>query len=128
MQVIDGYQLVEVHRSLDGEVYLVVMRALSGDLTIGFTTEPDRGPKGLLGHTHGDILAKTTGLSEDTAVRNYVDRILHDAAIIGVVRVGDEILNLWETEDPAESVRYKTDEETFEFRRWSGAIVSVNEG
>ena len=58
-----------------------------GDISLGFD--------GFTWHTHADILAELSGMSEDVALRNYVDALLNDQAIIAIARVGGKIQDVW---------------------------------
>ena len=76
-------QIIEEHRSPDGLLRFIVCRDKDGDISLGF----DR----FTWHTHADILAGLSGMSEDVALRNYVDALLNDQAIIAIARVGGKI-------------------------------------
>ncbi len=107
-------QIVEEHRSPDGLLRFIVCRDDEGDLSLGFD--------GFTWHTHADILAELSGLSQDAALRTYVDALLRDAAIIAIARVGGKIQDVWVADD-ARPDKYKPEDETIEFRYWSGAPV-----
>jgi len=61
-------QILEQHESPDGVLKFVVGREDDGDVYLGF--------QGVGWHTHADILAAMSGLSEDAAVREFVERLL----------------------------------------------------
>jgi hypothetical protein len=110
--------VIEEHTSPDGFLRLIVVQDDDGDIAIGF----DRYPW----HTHGDILTAISGVSEMQAIREFVDRIIGDNAVIGVARINGEVREAWVCDnDPAESFKYKPPQKTLEFRRWSGAPVQV---
>ena len=104
-------RVVEQHRSPDGLLSFTVERADDGDYCLGF--------EGFPWHTHADILATTSGLSEDAAVRQFVDALLGSRAIIAVARVAGAIRDVWIADSTAPN-KYKRDDETIEFRYWDG--------
>jgi hypothetical protein len=108
-------EMIEEHASPDGILRLVVTRDHRGDTSIGFA--------GYAWHTHADILAALSGISESEAVRQFVDRIRGDVEIIVVQRIDGEVKDIWPTEDIASEFKHKPAEESLEFRRWSGAVV-----
>ena len=65
---------VEEHVSPDARLRLRIDAGPDGDLALGFEGYP--------WHTHADILAAVTGLVERDAVRQFVDDILGDKAVI----------------------------------------------
>jgi hypothetical protein len=64
----------------DDLLKLIVCRGDDGDMAIGF--------EGFPWHTHANILASSSGLSEPDAIRRFIDDVLDDRAIIAVSRVG----------------------------------------
>jgi hypothetical protein len=104
-------QIIEEHRSPDGSLRFIVCRDEDGDISLGFD--------GFTWHTHADILASLSGLPQDVALRNYVNALLSDRSIIATARVGGEIRDVWVSET-AQPDKYKPDNETIEFRYWSG--------
>jgi hypothetical protein len=104
-------QIIEEHRSADGLLRFLVIRDLDGDIALGFDGFP--------WHTHADILASLSGLSENEPVRQFVDDLLNGRAIIGIARVGDTIRDVWVTDRPSPD-KYKPEDETVEFRYWDG--------
>jgi predicted RNase H-like HicB family nuclease len=109
--------IAEEHWSPDGLLRLIVTYFDDGDTAIGFD--------GFSWHTHGDILARLSGKSEDQAIREFVNLIIKDNQIIGITRVNGEIRDIFPTDDPGKAFRNKTPEEQLEFRRWSGQVVPV---
>jgi hypothetical protein len=105
----------ESHNSDDGLLNLIVIREDDGDSIIGF--------HGNKWHTHGDILASVSGLSERDAIRQFIDSILNDEAVIAVLRSNGAVRDVWVTDDIQSELKYKQDNEDFEFRRWSGRPV-----
>jgi hypothetical protein len=108
-------QIVEQHDSPDGLLKFVVEREDDGDICLGF--------QGVGWHTHADILASSSGLSEDAAVRQFVDRLLSGRTIVAVMRIDGQIRDVWITDDPARDAKYKGSNETLEFRYWNGAVA-----
>lgn len=107
--------IIEKHTSRDGLLKLVVFREDDGDMTVSF--------EGYAWHTHADVLAATSGLSEADALRRLIDDVLGDVAIIAVSWVGGEARDVWVTDDPASDLRDQPKDETIEFRDWSGRRV-----
>jgi hypothetical protein len=105
-------QIIEQHTSDDGLLKFVVHRDDDGDTTLGF--------EGFAWHTHADLLACRSELPEAEAVRDFINDVLEDRAVIAVSRIGNAICDVWITDDPTYELRYKPDEETIEFRYWSG--------
>jgi hypothetical protein len=105
----------ESHLSPDGTLNLIFIREDSGDTIIGFS--------GNEWHTHGDILASVANVSEEVAIRRFVDGILNDETVIVVMRINGEIKDVWVTDDVQSELKYKQQKEDLEFRRWSGQPV-----
>ena len=112
--------IVEEHFSSDRLMRLIVTRDDDGDVSIGF----DR----YAWHTHGDILAALAGVPEKEAIREFVDQIIGDQQIIVVSLVNGEVRDIWPTDYAVQEFTYKPQEESLEFRRWSGCIVQVSPG
>ena len=108
--------IVEEHFSPDRLMRLIVVRDDAGDVSIGFD--------GFGWHTHGDLLAALAGVPEKEAIRQFVDQIVGDHQIIVVSRVNGEVRDIWPTDNAKQELTYKRQEESLEFRRWSGCIVS----
>ena len=109
--------IVEEHHSPDGFLRLIITRESDGDFAVGF--------EGYSWHTHGDILASLSGLPESESIRQFVKRIIRGGQIIVVSRVKGEVRDVWPTDDPSGECKYKSADETLEFRRWSGEPVAV---
>lgn len=107
--------VVEKHTSPDGFLRLIVVREVDGAIAFD----------GYSWHTHGDILASLSELSESEAIRQFVEQIIRDEQIIVVSRVNGEVQDIWPTDDPSGEFKYKPPEESLEFRRWSGLAVEV---
>jgi len=106
--------VVEEHRTSDGRFSFVVERT-GDDFALGFDGFP--------AHTHGDILAWTSGLSLDQAMRSYIDDLLSGRSIIGIATVAGEIRDVWVTTE-SKTDKYKPANETIEFRYWDGRPVA----
>jgi hypothetical protein len=106
--------IVEQHQSPDGLLRFVVEQLDGGDLCLGFADFP--------WHTHADILATSSGLTEDVAVRQFVDALLGGQFMIGVARVGGRITDVWVAE-AATPNQPKLGDETIEFRYWDGHLA-----
>jgi hypothetical protein len=109
--------IVEEHTSPDGFLRLIVTRESGGDVAIGFD--------GYTWHTHADILASLSGLSESEAIQQFVEHIIGDDQIIAVSWVNGKVRDVRPTDDPKGEYTYKPPEELLEFRRWSGVTVEV---
>jgi hypothetical protein len=107
--------IVEQHMSGDGHLKIIVCRYDDGDTAIGF--------EGFPWHTHADTLATLSGLSEQDAIRRFIDDVLDDRSIIVVSRVEGAAGEVWITDDPATELRHQSGNETIEFRYWSGKPV-----
>ena len=107
--------ILEDHHSPDGLLRFVVGREEDGDVYLGFL--------GVGWHTHGDILASSSGLTEDLAVRQFVDDLLNGRTIIAVTRCTGSIRYVDVTDRPAEYEKDRQSDETIEFRYWTGALV-----
>jgi hypothetical protein len=106
--------IVEQHRSPDGSLTFTVERFDEGDYCLGFDGFP--------WHTHGDILACQFGVPEEAAIRQFVDQLLSNQAIIATARIGEQRNDVWVTETPVAD-NYKPADETIEFRYWDGRPV-----
>lgn len=106
--------IIQQHHSPDGLLNFVIERLGNDDLCPGF--------EGFPWHTHADILASSTGLSEEEAVRHFINELLKSRAIIAIARVGGKIRDVWVTDDPQPD-KYKPNDETIEFRYWDGRTV-----
>jgi len=107
----------EEHTSPDGVLTFVVEDLEGNDVAIGF--------RGYASHTHADILASISGLSEDEAVRAYVDSVLADESIIAIQSIDGAVNDVWITNDPASELKYIEPNEKFEFRYWSGRQLEI---
>jgi hypothetical protein len=103
---------VEEHVSPDSRFRFCVVSDSSGDLTLGFVGFP--------WHTHADVLASLSGLPESEAVRQYVDDLLGDRAVMAVWGVPGEVRDVWLSDDPTSDLAYPIDGEVIELRYWSG--------
>jgi hypothetical protein len=107
--------LIEEHRSPDGLLTFKFGRDDYGDSCLGFD--------GYSWHTHGDILASLSGLSETEAIRRFIDDLIGSLAIICITRASGKIRDVWVADRPIPDI-YKPDDETIEFRYWDGRPVA----
>jgi hypothetical protein len=105
-------RILERHVSPDGNLVLIVQEDETGDIAVGF--------EGYAWHTHADILAALTGQPQREALRAFVDDIVTDRAIVAVAAVGATVRAAWVTDNPESAFKYKPDDESIRFRRWSG--------
>jgi hypothetical protein len=107
---------LERHVSPDGTLTFIVTEEDDGDLTLGF--------EGYRWHTHGDLQAALSGLSEAEAIRSFIDELLNDKKSIVLQKIADNISDIWITDDVAEEMqdlqKYGESNETLEFRFWKG--------
>lgn len=113
----DEVKIIEHHLSPDGFLKLIVCAEPSGDISVGFD--------GFSWHTHGDVLASTSGLTQDQALRRFVDDIVCGRTIIAVSRLEGEVRDVWPTEDPERELRHVQADEMIEFRCWDGPAQIV---
>jgi molybdopterin-binding protein len=109
-------QILEQHQSSDGLLKFVVGREDDETIYLGF--------QGIGWHTHGDILASMSGLPEEAAVRQFVDRLVSGQTIVVVERVGGRICDVRVTKNPAEELKNKEGNESLEFRYWDGTTAA----
>ena len=107
--------ILEEHCTPDGLFRFIVTRSEDGDLSLGFDAYG--------WHTHGDLLASMSGLSEEEAVRQFVDALLSGRSAMAIARVAGEIRDVWVADPPYKPDPYMPPEETIEFRRWDGGLV-----
>ena len=104
-------EIIEQHTSPDGLLRFMVCRD-AGDICLGFDGFP--------WHTHPDLLA-SDGVTEEAAVRQFVDGLLRGRALIAVARVGEAVRDVWITHDVGSELKFKSKDETIEFRYWDGS-------
>jgi hypothetical protein len=104
----------QIYASPDGLLRLIV-QSEEADISIGFEGYP--------WHTHADILAAIYDLPEAEAVARFVDAILQNRARIAISRSGNRIRDIWVTDDPDADadLKYRSADETIEFRYWDAA-------
>ena len=103
--------IIELHTSADGLLKFVVCRD-AGVICLGFV--------GFGWHTHPELLAGD-GVSEDAAVRQFVDELLAGRVVIAVAHVGGAVRDVWVTDDIESDLKYKQDDVTIEHRYWDGS-------
>lgn len=104
--------VVEEHTSPDQVLRLLVTRSDDGDMSVGF--------EHCSWHTHGDVLAALTGLPEAEAIRRLVSEIVMDRQVLAVAKIDGKVMDVWPADDPNAEIEWQTEDETIEFRRWSG--------
>jgi hypothetical protein len=77
--------------------------------------------------TSSGFLASRWDISEDAAVRRFVEEVLGSQAIIAVASAGPAIRDVWVTDRPASELKYKRHEETIAFRFWDGTRWGTEE-
>jgi hypothetical protein len=108
---------VEEHVSPDGRLRFRVVTDDGGDVTLGFDGFP--------WHTHADVLAATTGVPEAEAVRRFVADLLGGVSVVVLWSVGDELQDVWVSDDPARDAGYASSPyaqpgESVALRYWDG--------
>ena len=109
--------MVEEHVTPDGQLRFRVVTEDDGDVTLGFDGFP--------WHTHADILAATTGLPHDEAVRQFVNDLVGGLSVIVLWWVAGEMRDVWVSDDPAKdagyaSTAYAEAGESVTLRYWDG--------
>lgn len=99
----------------DGILTLLVVSYPDGDVAVGF--------EGFRWHTHPECIAVDLGVQQEKAVAALLERVFDDRAIIAIASVNGVIQDIWLT-DKAEPDEYKPEEETIDFRYWSGAAAN----
>ncbi len=109
-----SYKTLEKHTSPDGLLTFSVLQYPDedNDISLGF--------ENFDWHTHADILAATSDLAEEKAIRQFVNDLLNNRQIIAVVKKGNKIAQVRITEDPIAELKYRQDDEVLEFRYWNG--------
>src|SRR5206468_1014471 len=103
---------MEEYLSPDGQLRFRVAPGEEGDVSLGFVGFP--------WHTHGDILAVTTGQPVAAAVRRFVTDLVGGQSVIVVWSVGGEVRDVWVSDDPARDAGYAQPGESVELRHWDG--------
>jgi hypothetical protein len=98
--------------SPDGTLRLLVVTEDDGDVALGFA--------GFAWHTHADLLAWETSLTEAEAVERFVQDVLDNRAVIAVSRIGGKVRNVWVTDDLTSESCDLPPGETVELRYWDG--------
>jgi len=103
---------LEEHVSPDGRLLFRVAASADGDVCLGFVGFP--------WHTHGDILAATTGLPQAQAIRQFVDDLVGGKSVIVLWSVGGELRDVWVSDAPETDAAYAQPGESVELRYWDG--------
>jgi|SRR5579883_2131758 len=75
-------------------------------------------------HTHSDLLVGSYGSSEESAVQNFIERLLRNELVIAIYRRGNEVVDICVTDNPSEDLRYVPEGQTLEFRYWDSSAWS----
>lgn len=105
---------LEEHVSPDGKLRFRVVTSDGGGVSLGFVGFP--------WHTHADILAATTGLSQTEAVRQFVRDLIRGKSVIVLWSVGDELQDVWVSDNPGRDIAYPQPGESVELRYWDGRV------
>lgn len=109
--------MIEEHVSPDGILRFHVVTGDDGDVTLGFDGFP--------WHTHGDILAATTGLSTAEAVRQFIADLLGAESVVVLWSVDGELRDVWVSDNPSDDSNYVDalsagNGESVQSRYWDG--------
>lgn len=107
-----SYKTLEKHTSPDELLTFSVLQYEDGDTSLGFESFD--------WHTHGDFLAFRLGVSEEKAIRQFVDDLLNNEQIVVVMKKENKVEQVWITDDPIDELKYQQDDEILEFRYWNG--------
>ena len=102
------------HISPDGKLCLIVV-TVDDDLIIGF--------EGYAWHTHGDILARLSGLDAEAAIEEFIEKVKRGELVIAVLSKGENVTNIWISDDPQRETAIPG--ETIRLRLWNGQHVDV---
>jgi hypothetical protein len=102
------------HTSPDGKLCLIVV-TVDDDLIIGF--------EGYAWHTHGDILARLSGLAAEAAIEEFIEKKKKGELVIAVLSKGEDVTNIWISEDPQKETVLPG--EAIRLRLWNGQDVDV---
>lgn len=109
----------ELIASPDGRLALRITPEVEGETMISF--------HGFDWAISGSQLAEVHSLEPDSAIEAYVESIVQDRAIIAISLVDDEMVDAWVTEYPKSDLEYCAENERLVFRRWSGALVGLDQ-
>jgi hypothetical protein len=105
----------EKHVSPDGALRFLIVRE-QGDVSLGFEGTP--------WHTHADILASLSDLSQEDAVSQFVASLLENKSAIAVATVNGQVRDVWICDNPTEvDMSYKPEDEVITFRLWDGSAL-----
>jgi hypothetical protein len=102
------------HMSPDRKLCLIV-ETVDNDLVVGF--------EGYAWHTHGDILARLSGLDAEAAMEAFIEKIKRGELVITVLSKGDNVTDIWISDDPQKETVIPG--ETIRLRLWNGQHVDV---
>lgn len=109
----------ELFTSPDGRLALRITPDVEGETMVSF-----HGFDWAIG---GSQLAESYSLQPDAAIEAYVHSILQDEAIIAVLILDDEMVDVWITEYPLSDLECCNENERLIFRRWSGTLVALDQ-
>jgi hypothetical protein len=104
----------ERYVSPDGSLTFLVVRE-HNDISLGFEGTP--------WHTHADILAALSGLSQEEALSGFVTSLLENKRPIAVATVNGRVRDVWVVDGPTEVDVYKPEDEVIIFRFWDGRLL-----
>jgi hypothetical protein len=104
-------KIIEEHVSPEGLLKFLVVDD-NGTICLGFDGYP--------WHTHPDLLAVTYGVSEEDAIHKFIDSLLNGEVTIVISKTNGVIKDIWITDNKDEELKYKSKDETLEFRTWTG--------
>ncbi len=109
----------ELHVSPDGQLALCISPNVEGETMIGF--------HGFDWAMAASQLPDSLGQTALQIAQDYANLIINDDALIAVLRVDGEMVDVWVTEFPHEDLNCAEAHEQVSFRRWSGVAVRIDE-
>ena len=103
----------KAYESPDGLLRFLVVRNEDSDVSLGFDRH--------VWHTHGDMLAATYRLPKEAAIDRFINDLLGNRIVIAVSRREGIVVDIWATDDPEGDLRYKSENESIEYRHWDGS-------
>lgn len=98
--------------SPDGQLALTVQTDVDGEVLVGF--------HGFDWNIQASQLADTRRIDAEQAVEQFMEEIMNDDHLIAVLKIEDDITDVWITELPDVDAELCQAEESIEFRYWSG--------
>ena len=100
------------HVSPDGRLRFLITVDPDGDVTLGFEGYP--------WHTHADILAGSSGLSQAEAVRRSISHLIENRSVIALLSVSGRVVDAWTSDNPVGDARNVREDESLELCYWGG--------